>query len=207
MCWAAITSTEPSTRHGRTSDFFDLTGLPQKWGLCGNRCLRTWVVGGAESLSEAGTERAIVDCATNLEQKISPSSRPAHLLRFVHPAIYHVIGHPFRDRGANSQSRTVPLGIIDHPIALAGEITIERVQRGPQLSRGRDGLSLTCLALKMMHHRANAIDADLGILGFAVPQPPVQPVNLLDDHCLRRRAGRARGRQAAGDLVQVPEAH
>jgi Tn3 transposase DDE domain len=49
-------------------------GLPQKWGLGGNRRLRMWVVGGLESLSEAGTERAIVDGAANLEQKIGPSS-------------------------------------------------------------------------------------------------------------------------------------
>ena len=51
-----------------------LLGLPQKWGLGGNRRLRMWVVGGLESLSEAGTERAIVDGAANLEQKIGPSS-------------------------------------------------------------------------------------------------------------------------------------
>ena len=30
------------------------------------------VVGGPESLSETGTERAIVDCAANLEQKVAP---------------------------------------------------------------------------------------------------------------------------------------
>jgi len=42
----------------------------------------------------------------------------------------------------------------------------------------------------MMHHHADAIDADLGVLGFAVPQPPVQTVNLRDDHRLRRHPGR-----------------
>src|SRR5260370_25137733 len=137
-----------------------VAGLLQKWGSGGNRCLRKWVVGGLESLSEAGAERAIVNSAANLEQKIGTSSRPAHLLRFVHPAVHQEIGCPFRDRGANSQSGTVPLGIIDHPIALAGEITIQRVQRGPQLSRGRAGLSLTLFALKMMHHRATATHSE-----------------------------------------------
>ena len=33
-------------------------------------------------------------------------------------------------------------------------------------------------ALKMMHHRTNAIDADLRVLGFAIPQPPAQPLRL-----------------------------
>jgi len=55
----------------------------------------------------------------------------------------------------------------------------------------------------MMHHRADVIDADLRVLGFAVPQPPVQTVNLCDDHRLRRRSFRIIRRQAAGDLLEV----
>ena len=42
---------------------------------CGER-----IVGGVESLSEAGAERAVVDGAANLEQQIGAPSRPAHLL-------------------------------------------------------------------------------------------------------------------------------
>jgi hypothetical protein len=41
-----------------------LQGLPQKRGSCGDRWMR--VLGGRESLSAAGTERTIVDSATNL---------------------------------------------------------------------------------------------------------------------------------------------
>jgi hypothetical protein len=73
--------------------------------------LRVRVVGGLESLSEAGTERAIVDGAANLEQKIGTSSRPAHLLRFVHPAVHQKVGRPFGDRGRDPRSGTVPLGV------------------------------------------------------------------------------------------------
>jgi hypothetical protein len=40
----------------------------------GNRCFREWIVCGLESLSEAGAERAIMDAAANLQQKIGPSS-------------------------------------------------------------------------------------------------------------------------------------
>ena len=47
------------------------------------------------------------------------------------------------------------------------------------------------------------LDADLGILGCAVPQPPVQTVNRLNDHCLRRRSSRIIRRQAASDLLQM----
>jgi hypothetical protein len=54
------------------------------------------------NLSEAGAERPIIDGAANLEQKARPSPRPAHLLRFVHPAVPQKIGGPFRDRGINS---------------------------------------------------------------------------------------------------------
>jgi hypothetical protein len=118
------------------------------------------IVVGLESLAESGTERAVVDRAANLKQEIGTSSRPSHSLRFVHPAVHQKIGRPLGDRGTYSQSGTVSLGAIDHPIALAGEISIQRVQCGPKFSRGRDGISHTRLALKMMHHRADAIDAD-----------------------------------------------
>jgi hypothetical protein len=59
----------------------------------------------------------------------------------------------------------------------------------------------------MVHHRTNAIDADLRVLGFAIPQPPVQPLHLLDDHRLRRHPCRIIGRQAAGCLLEVLEPH
>ncbi|MFL5285976.1 MAG: hypothetical protein ACJ8AW_34615 [Rhodopila sp.] len=49
-------------------------------GSGGNGRLRVRIIAGLESLSEAGTERSIVDGATNREQKIGSSSRPAHLL-------------------------------------------------------------------------------------------------------------------------------
>jgi hypothetical protein len=39
----------------------------------------------------------------------------------------------------------MPLGVVDQPVALAGQVTIQRVQRGPQLSRRRNGLSCTSL--------------------------------------------------------------
>src|SRR3954464_11381243 len=58
-----------------------LSGGPsQVWGSGGNGRLRVCIVSGSESLSEAGAERPIVDGAANLEQKISPSPRPTHLL-------------------------------------------------------------------------------------------------------------------------------
>ena len=45
-----------------------------------NRFLRERIVSGLKSLSEAGAKRAVVNGAANLEQKIRPSPRPAHLL-------------------------------------------------------------------------------------------------------------------------------
>src|SRR5271165_6044240 len=110
-------------------------GPPQVWGSGGNRLrMRMCIVGWAEFLSVAGTKRAIVDRAANLEQEIGPSSRPAHLLGFIHSAVHQKIGCPLGDRGPNPQPGTTALGIIDHPVALAGEIAIQRVQGGPQLS-------------------------------------------------------------------------
>jgi hypothetical protein len=56
-------------------------GTAWRLGVSGrNCCLRKRIVSGVESLPEAGTERAIVDGAANLEQQIGSSPRPAHLL-------------------------------------------------------------------------------------------------------------------------------
>ena len=56
--------------------------------------MRTYIVGWVESLSVAGTKRAIVNRAANLEQEIGPLSPLAHLLRFIHSAVHQEIGHP-----------------------------------------------------------------------------------------------------------------
>ena len=84
-----------------------------------------------------GTERAIVDGATNLQQEIGAASRPSHLLRFIHSAVHQEIGGPFDDRGSNSQSVTMALGVIDQPVALAGEITIQLARRSTTFARVR----------------------------------------------------------------------
>ena len=54
--------------------------LSQDWGSGGYRHWRVWIVGWLELLSEAGTERAIVDGAAYLQQQVGAASRPAHLL-------------------------------------------------------------------------------------------------------------------------------
>jgi hypothetical protein len=101
----------------------------------------------------------------------------------------------------------VPLGVVDHPVALACEIAIQRVQGGPQLSGGCGRLSPICLAPKMMQHRADTIDADLSILGFAIPQPLAQPFDFLDDDHLCRHPCRMISRQGAGDWFEVLKPH
>lgn len=93
-------------------------------GSGGNRQLRKRIVSGLESLSEAGAKRAIVDRAANLQQEIGASSRPANLLGFVHSAVHQEVGCPFGNRRTDAQSGAVPLGVVDQPVALAGEITI-----------------------------------------------------------------------------------
>jgi hypothetical protein len=59
----------------------ELAGPSQVWGWSGrDGRFRVWIVGWVKSLSEAGAERAVVDGAAHLEQKIGPSPRPAHRL-------------------------------------------------------------------------------------------------------------------------------
>src|ERR1700744_3871165 len=51
-----------------------LRGLPQEWGSGRYRHWhwRVWIVGWVEFLSVAGTERAIVDGTTDLQQEVGP---------------------------------------------------------------------------------------------------------------------------------------
>jgi hypothetical protein len=51
-----------------------------------------------KSMSKPGTECAIVDCATDLEQQIGAPSRPSHLLRFVHAPVDQEVRRAFGDR-------------------------------------------------------------------------------------------------------------
>jgi len=107
------------------------TGLAQDWGSGGECHRRKCIVRGLEFLSIGRTERAIVDGATNLKQQVGTTSRPAHLLGFVHSAVHQEIGCPFGDRGANPQSGTMPFSVIDQPVALASQITVQSLQGGP----------------------------------------------------------------------------
>src|ERR687893_1692914 len=163
-----------------------IEGLPHVWGS-GSGCKgRVGVVRWRESLPEAGAEGAVVDGAANLQQKIGTTSAPAHLLRLVHPAVHQEVGRPFGDGRPNPQAGAVTLGVIDRPVRLADQIAVQRQQRRPQLPRRWHARGpLRHLALEGMHHLADALDADLGIFGFAVPQAPAQPIGFRDDHHLR----------------------
>ena len=96
-----------------------------------SRYLRAQIVSRLEPLSEARTECAIVDRATDLKQKIGTPPRPAYLLLLVHPPVHQEIGRAFGDRGANPQARAVPLGVVDQPGALAGQIAVQGLQGSP----------------------------------------------------------------------------
>src|SRR6185312_10317101 len=171
-------------------------GLPRDWGAgCGGD-FGERVVRGEEALPEAGAERAVVDGAADLEQPIGTAPRPAHLLRFVHATIDQKIGRALGQRRANPQPGPVPF-------ALPDEVAVQHLQRSPQLARGRGGSAAAGLATEVVHYRTDAIDAELRILGLAVPQPPAQALDLLDDHRLRGSALRTIGRQASGNLRQV----
>src|SRR5215213_7718682 len=184
-----------------------LAFMRRPWGSgCGGHW-RERVIGGVEMLPEAGAERAVVDGAADLEQPIGTAPRPAYLLRFVHATIDEEVGRSLGQRRANPQPGPVPFAVVDQPVALPDEVAVQRLQRGPQLARGRGGSAAAGLATEVVHHCADAIDADLRILGLAVPQPPAQALNLLDDHRLCGRALRTIGQQASGNLRQVLQPH
>jgi hypothetical protein len=46
-------------------------------------------------MAEPLPERSVVDRTANLQQQVRATSRPSHLLRFVHPLIDEKIGSAF----------------------------------------------------------------------------------------------------------------
>ncbi len=68
-------------------------------------------------------------------------------------------------------------GIIDQPVTLATKITVQRLQRGPELSGRRRGPSAARFAPELMHNRADAVDTFLRKLGFSIPHAPVSAVD------------------------------
>src|SRR5918911_5488282 len=100
-------------------------GLSRDWGSCRDGCWRMRVVGGLEALPEAGAERAVVDGAADLEQAVGPAPGPAHLLRFVHPAVHQEVRGALGQGRADPLPSSVPLGIVDQPIALASKIVVQ----------------------------------------------------------------------------------
>ena len=76
--------------------------------------------------------------------------------------------------------------------------------RAPQATRPTANLTVP---LEGRHDGADALDCDLGILGPAVPDPPVQAVDFRDDYSLCFDLLQSLGRQGAGCLPGMLQPH
>src|ERR1700745_1778744 len=101
----------------------------------------------------------------------------------------------------------VSFGVVDEPGALASEIGVDLVQRVPQLARRNTGRAMTAFTLEDMHDLADPLETELRILGFAIPDSPMQAFDLRDDRCLRSHPTRLVGRQTARRLLRVLQSH
>jgi hypothetical protein len=115
-------------------------------------------------MPKLGAERAILDCAADLEQHIGAIARPSHLLRLVHASVHQKVRRTFGDRRSDPFTGTVPFGTVGQPCGLASEVFINRMQRVPKLARRCALRALTVLALEDMHDLADPLDAALGVL-------------------------------------------
>jgi hypothetical protein len=158
-------------------------------------------------VAESGTERTVVNRAADLKEQVGPSPRPSHLLRLVHSPVDQEIRGPFGNRCPDTQARTVAFGVIHEPSSLAGEIVVDFVQCVPQLAGWHACCAVTAFTLEDVQDFADPLDREPGILGLAVPDPPVQSVDLLDNEGLRLRPARLVGRQPTRRLFRMVEAH
>jgi hypothetical protein len=65
-----------------------------------------YIIGWVEFLSEFGTERAVCRQRSEPGAEDHPSPQPAHLMRFVHPAVHQEIGCPIG--GAKMRHHILP---------------------------------------------------------------------------------------------------
>src|SRR3712207_2223528 len=99
----------------------------------------------------------------------------------------------------------MPFGVVDQPSALAAEVGVDRMQRAPPLAGWRVPPATAVLALEDGHHLADPLDREPGVLGLAVPDPPAQALDLLDDHRLRLQPTWFVGRQHLRRPLRVLE--
>src|SRR5271166_1967417 len=113
-------------------------------------------------MPKPGTERAVVDCATNLEQQIGAISRPSHLLGLVHAPVDQEVRCALGDRRSDAQTGPEAFCIVHQPCGLALEIFIDRMQRVPQLARRHPLRALAVLAFEDMHDLADPAGSPSG---------------------------------------------
>ena len=147
-------------------------------------------------MARASAKSSIVDSAANLQRRVRAASCPSHLLRFAHPVIDGEIRRRPEECSPHAQPGAVTLGVVDEPVALTTEIAIQLRQGRPKLPRWSVRFLAVWLALKGVHDLADRDDADLGVLGLAVPQAPSQALNLSDDCLLCLLPRRGVGRQS-----------
>jgi hypothetical protein len=108
-----------------------MTGKPSNdWESSSNSQFGAGI--GVKQLYEAGTELAVEDGAADLGQEIGAAAGPLHLLRFVHTPVDQEVGGCFGQCGADAETGTMTLGVVDQPGALAGRIVVDLAQRRPQ---------------------------------------------------------------------------
>ena len=81
------------------------------------------------------------------------------------------------------------------------------MQRVPQLARRHPLRALAVLAFEDIHDLADPLDAALGILRLAIPNPPMQTFDLGDDRRLRVLPVRVVHRQVRSSQLRVLQTH
>ena len=160
-----------------------------------------------ESMPEPGSEPTIVDRAANLEEDIRTSSRPSHLLRFVHAAVDQEVRRAFGDRRPDTQAGAIAPRVVDEPVVLAAEIPVNFMQCMPRLARGYAFRAMTAFAFEDRHDLTDPVDAEPGIAGLAVPDAPAQSLDFRDNHGLRVNPVRLVDRQTSGRLLRMLQSH
>jgi hypothetical protein len=88
----------------------------------------------------------------------------------------------------------VAFGVIHQPDILSDKVFVNFVQRVPKLAGRHARNMMPALTFENMHDLPDPRDGDLGVFCLAVPDPPAQPFDLLDNEGLRLHPARRVGR-------------
>ena len=147
---------------------------------------------------ECGMQRAIQGPGPRLQNQMSPTSAPLHLLLLSKTFAVHRIHRRLDKGGGDPLARPIPLAIVDQAILIAGDVDLELPHGDPELAQ------IGIATVEGFEVKKRIIDGLPSTIGVAVPEEPLDPAQLIN----RLRPGLlVMVHQSLGELAENCDPH